>query len=88
MKKITGPQAKKLMRMQGGTQGFLQYLGLKDTHSNRVAIMNWRARGIPAATILEHYDQLKPLYERLPRRNRPPTRSILDTLGADTAELV
>lgn len=87
MKKITGPQARKLIKLAGGSDEFLQYLQLRNTRRQRYQLHNWSARGIPPATILEHYDALKALYERLPQPRR--TQAALDAGGAgSTLELV
>ena len=71
-----------MIRNAGGEEKFLELLGMRVMNRHLWRIRNWRARGIPPESILEYYEQLKPLYERVAPKVREPKALADDTAQA------
>lgn len=58
-------QTKSLIAAAGGDSAFAKLLGLDSGPGYQQRVNNWKRRGIPASVVLENYDLIQQLQERL-----------------------
>lgn len=60
-------ESQQIIKIAGGPAAFARLLGITNQPNFHQKINNWRARGIPAAVVLEHYQVISKLQAKAAR---------------------